>query len=97
MESLQARHCLGMTDQVEQVQRYLNRRVYQRCQLDCNHSYLQRLTYLKIESLELPRMYLDWAMAHTTIRGLITADIKQYFFPLQFQLQIQLCEPEVAH
>ena len=46
-----ARHYLGMTDQVEKVQRYFTRRVYQRCQLDCYHSYLQRLTYLKIESL----------------------------------------------
>ena len=46
-----ARHYMGMTDQVEKIQRYFTRRVYQRCQLDCNHSYLQRLTYLKIESL----------------------------------------------
>ena len=48
-----ARHYLGMTEQVEKVQRYFTRRVYQRCQLDCNYSYLQRLIYLKIESLEL--------------------------------------------
>ncbi len=54
-----ARHYLGMTDQVEKVQRYFTRRVYQRCQLDCNHSYLQRLTCLKVESLELRRIYLD--------------------------------------
>ena len=38
-----ARHYLGMTGQVEKVQRYFTRRVYQRCQLNCNHSYLQRL------------------------------------------------------
>ena len=74
-----ARHYLGMTDQVEKVQRYFTRRVYQRCQLDCNHSYLQRLTYLKIESLELRRIYLDLAMVHKSIRGLITADINTLF------------------
>ena len=75
-----ARHYLGMTEQVEKVQRYFTRRVYQRCQLDCNHSYLQRLTYLKkIESLELRRIYLDLAMVHKSIRGLITAYIKQHF------------------
>ena len=33
----------------------------------CNHSYLQRLTYLKIESLELRRIYLDLAMVHKSI------------------------------
>ena len=74
-----ARHYLGMTDQVEKVQRYFTRRVYQRCQLNCNHSYLQRLTYLKIESLELRRIYLELAMVHKSIRGLITADINQHF------------------
>ena len=62
-----ARHYLGMTDQVEKVQRYFTRRVYQRCQLDFNHSYLQRLAYLEIESLELRRIYLDLAMAHNII------------------------------
>ena len=47
-----ARHYLGMTDhcdQVEKVQRYFTRLVYQRCQLDCNHSYLQRLTYICVQ------------------------------------------------
>ena len=74
-----ARHYLGMTDQVEKVQRYFTRRVYQRCQLDCNHSYLQRLAYLEIESLELRRIYLDLAMVHKIVRGLITADLKRHF------------------
>ena len=55
------------------------RRVYQRCQLDCNHSYLQRLAYLEIESLELRRIYLDLAMVHKIVRGLITADLKRHF------------------
>ena len=68
-----------MTDQVEKVQRYFTRRVYQRCQLDFNHGYLQRLAYLEIESLELRRIYLDLAMAHKIIRGLITADLKRHF------------------
>ena len=74
-----ARHYLGMTDQVEKVQRYFTRRVYQRCQLDCNHSYLQRLACLEIESLELRRIYLDLAMVHKIVRGLITADLKRHF------------------
>ena len=74
-----ARHYLGMTDQVEKVQRYFTRRVYQRCQLDCKHSYLQRLAYLEIESLELRRIYLDLVMVHKIVRGLITADLKRYF------------------
>ena len=74
-----ARHYLGMTDQVEIVQRYFTRRVYQRCQLDYNHSYLQRLAYLEIESLELRRIYLDLAMVHKIVRGLITADLKRHF------------------
>ena len=68
-----------MTDQVEKVQRYFTRRVYQRCQLDCNHSYLQRLAYLEIESLELRRIYLDLVMVHKIVRGLITADLKRHF------------------
>ena len=78
------------------VRHYFTRRVYQRCQLDCNHRNLQRLTYLKIESLELRGIYLDLAMVHTIIRGLITADIKQHF-SVELKLQIQLREPEVTH
>ena len=105
-----ARHYLGMTDQVEKVQRYFNRRVNQRCQLDCNHSYLQRLTYLKIESLELRRIYLDLAIVHKSIRGLITADINQHFsFAIQasesavrtrghpFKLKTTRCRLNIAH
>ena len=92
------------------LQRYLTRRVYQRCQLDCNHSYLQRLTYLKVESLELRRIYLDLAMVHSSIRGLITADIKQHFsFAIQapnsavhtrghpFKLNTTRCRLNTAH
>ena len=90
-----ARHYLGMTDQVEKVQRNFSRRVYQRCQLDCNHSYLQRLAYLEIESLELRRIYQDLAMVHKIVRGLITADLKRHF-PLPCKHLIQLCEPEVT-
>ena len=55
------------------------RRVYQRCKLDHNHSCLQRLIYLKIESLELCRIYLDIAIVHTIIGGLITTHAKQHF------------------
>ena len=46
------RHYLGLTDQIETVQRYFTRRVYYRCKLDCSHDYLQRLKYLNLESLE---------------------------------------------
>ena len=77
--SLRGTSGLGMTDQVEKVQRYFTRRVYQRCQLDCNHSYLQRLAYLEIERLEVRRIYLDLAMVHKIVRGLITADLKRHF------------------
>ena len=82
MESLYTSQILSGHDRQGRkgrLQRYFTRRVYQRCQLDCNHSYLQRLTYLKIESLELRRIYLDLAMVHKSIRGLITADINQHF------------------
>ena len=34
------RHYLGLTDQIERVQRYFTRRVYYRCKLDCSHDYL---------------------------------------------------------
>ena len=61
------------------LQRYFTRRVYQRCQLDCKHSYLQRLACLEIESLELRRIYLDLVMVHKSVRGLITADLKRPF------------------
>ena len=43
------RHYLGLTDQIETVQRYFTRRVYYRCKLDCSHDYLQRLKYLNLE------------------------------------------------
>ena len=53
VKTVGAHHTLGAVLSALPLQRYLTRRVYQRCQLDCNHSYLQRLTYLKVESLEL--------------------------------------------
>ena len=76
-----ARHYLGMTDQTCRKSTALIYPpcMYQRCQLDCNHSYLQRLAYLEIESLELRRIYLDLAMVHKIVRGLITADLKRHF------------------
>ena len=43
--------------------------VYYRCQLDTNHGYIQRLEYLKLESLELRRIYNDMVMVYNILRG----------------------------
>ena len=66
-----ARHYLGMTDRLESVQRYFTRRVYYRCKLDCSHGYLQRITFLKIDSLELRRIHFDLVMVFKILHGLI--------------------------
>ena len=63
------RHYLGLTDQIERVQRYFTRRVYYRCKLDCSHDYLQRLKYLNLESLELRRIYNDLIMVYKIVYG----------------------------
>ena len=54
---IHARHFIGMTDQLENVQRYFTRRVYYRCKLECKHDYPDRLVHLQLESLELRRLY----------------------------------------
>ena len=48
---IHARHYIGMTDQLENVQRYFTRRVYYRCKLEYKHDYPERLLHLKLESL----------------------------------------------
>ena len=64
------RPTLGLTDQIETVQRYFTRRVYYRCKLDCSHDYLQRLKYLNLESVELRRIYNDLIMVYKIFHGL---------------------------
>ena len=59
---IHARHFIGMTDQLENVQRYFTRRVYYRCKLEYKHDYPDRLVHLELESLELRRLYNDITM-----------------------------------
>ena len=71
------RHYLGLTDQIETVQRYFTRRVYYRCKLDCSHDYLQRLKYLNLESLELRRIYNDLIMVYKIFHGLVNVNANE--------------------
>ena len=71
------RHYLGLTDQIEKVQRYFTRRVYYRCKLDCSHDYLQRLKFLNLESLELRRIYNDLIMVYKIVHGLININANE--------------------
>ena len=71
------RHYLGLTDQIERVQRYFTRRVYYRCKLDCSHDYLQRLKYLNLESLELRRIYNDLIMVYKIFHGLVNVNANE--------------------
>ena len=64
-----ARHYLGMTDQLENVQQFFMHQVYHRCQLDTNHGYPQRLEYHKLESLEFRRIYNDMVMVYNIMHG----------------------------
>ena len=59
---IQATYYLGMTNQLQHVQRYFTRRLDYRCQLDCNHDYPERLTKLNLESLEIRPILLDLTM-----------------------------------
>ena len=60
---------MGMTDELENIERYVTRRLYYRCRLDCNHDYLERINHLKLESLELRSIYnhmtMVFKMVHT--------------------------------
>ena len=71
------RHYLGLTDQIERVQRYFTRRVYYRCKLDCSHDYLQRLEYLNLESLELRTIYNDLVMVYRIFHGLVNINANE--------------------
>ena len=59
---IHAKYYLGMTDELDNIQRYFTRRPYYRCRLDCNHDYLERMNQLQLESLELRRIYNDMTM-----------------------------------
>ena len=67
---IHARHFIGMTDQLENVQRYFTRRVYYRCKLECKHDYPDRLVHLQLESLELRRLYNDITMVYKIVHKL---------------------------
>ena len=62
---------LGMTDELENIQRYFTRRLYYRCRLDCNHDYLERINHLQLESLELRRIYNDMTMVFKIVHNFI--------------------------
>ena len=59
-----------MTDQLENDQRYFTRRVYYRCKLEYKHDYPYRLVHLKLESLELRRLYNDITMVYKIVHKL---------------------------
>ena len=67
---IHARHFIGMTDQLENVQRYFTRRVYYSCKLEYKHDYPERLLHLKLESLELRRLYNDIIMVYKIVHKL---------------------------
>ena len=67
---IHARHFIGMTDQLENVQRYFTRRVYYRCKLEGKHDYPDRLVHLQLESLELRRLYNDITMVYKIVHKL---------------------------
>ena len=71
LTSLHTMHYLGITDQLENMQRLFTRWVYYRCQLDTNHGYIQRLEYLKLESLELLRIYNDLVIVYNILHGYV--------------------------
>ena len=49
---------------------YFTLRVYYRCKLECKHDYPDRLVHLKLESLELRRLYNDITMVYTIVHNL---------------------------
>ena len=95
-------HYLGLTDQIERVQRYFTRRVYYRCKLDCSHDYLQRLKYLNLESLELRRIYNHLIIVYKICHGLVNINANELIYMKtststistrghRFKLQISKC------
>ena len=68
---IHAKYYLGMTGELENIQRYFTRRLYYRCRLDCNHDYLERINHLQLESLELRRIYNDMTMVFKIVHKFI--------------------------
>ena len=55
-------------DKLEKVQRYFTRRLFARLNYE-NRSYLERLTFLKLEPLELRRLRFDLIMAFKCLKN----------------------------
>ena len=53
------------------IQRYVTRPLCYRCRIDCNHGYLASITHLRLESLELRRIYKDMTMVFEIVHKLI--------------------------
>jgi hypothetical protein len=68
---LNAKHYLGLTDQIENVQRYFTRRVFRRCHLGHDGGYIHRLEMLHLESLELRRVKADLCMVYKLLHGIV--------------------------
>ena len=64
-----------MTDQLKSVQRYFTCRVYYRCKLEFKHDYPDRLVRLKLESLELRRLYNDITMVYEIVHKLTSLNV----------------------
>ena len=67
---IHARQFIGMTDKLEKFQRYFTRRVYYCCKLEYRHYYPDRLVHIKLESLELRRLYNDITMVYQIVHKL---------------------------
>jgi len=73
---LDARHYLGLTDKLENVQRYFTRRVFRRCHIGQSSGYLTRLEMLNLKSLELRRLHCDMSMVYKLLHNLTDVDPK---------------------
>ena len=78
-----SRHYLGMTVQLENVQRLFTRRLYSHCQLDCNHGYIERLDYIKLDSHELRRIHRNLIMVYKILHGIVYTPNNNVLLPLK--------------
>ena len=65
---------MGITDAMENIQRYFTRRLYYRCRFDCNHEsydYLESINHLQFENLELRLIYNDMTMVFKSVHKFI--------------------------
>ena len=58
------------------------RRLYFRSQLDCNHGYIERLDYFKLDSLELRRIHRDLIMVYKILHGIVYTSNNNVLLPL---------------